>query len=362
MELKREGKRYRHKQHDSLIFTDNSYYWNSRQEKGNSIDYLVRNMGLGFVEAVKVLSGESGLGNVHSIASSLDIPATIKPDKVFELNPELINDDISKAKSYLSEVRKIDSRVIDYLVKENLLLQEKQTNNIIFPMLDENGICVGAELQGVTQKRFKGIMGDSKFGYGFNIGFGGTSLNSAVDKSSPTQTFNYALFFESAVDLISFIDYKQNIQNKSLEGCLLVSMGGLKRGVVENVLEVFGSSDFAHFDNHITSLSFATPLNSTISNISTTSPKIVLCVDNDDAGRKFKSDFEHDGIEYIDGSPDGKYKDWNEQLQAVKRRSAPIGRLLVRGMEGVGGNGGASVWFGDVVAVEKVVGVKMFYS
>ena len=40
--LKREGNRYRHKEHESLIFTENAYYWNSKQQKGNAIDYLVQ--------------------------------------------------------------------------------------------------------------------------------------------------------------------------------------------------------------------------------------------------------------------------------------------------------------------------------
>jgi len=31
-----DGKRYRHTEHDSLIFTNNAYFWNSRQDRGNS--------------------------------------------------------------------------------------------------------------------------------------------------------------------------------------------------------------------------------------------------------------------------------------------------------------------------------------
>jgi len=157
-------------------------------------------------------------------------------------------------------------------------------------MYDENNNCVGAELQGVTPKRFKGIKEDSKYGYGFNVRF------------SNDNTYDYALFFESAIDLISFMDYKKNIENKSLEKCILISMAGLKLNIVKHIIQAFECG------------------------------KIVLCVDNDSAGQKFKGDIARANIAYIDCSPDAKFKDWNEQLSAVKRRSVPVGRLLARGI------------------------------
>jgi len=134
-------------------------------------------------------------------------------------------------------------------------------------------------------------MKDSKYGYGFNVRF------------SHDNTFKYALFFESAIDLISFVDYKQNHQGKSLDGCILISMAGLKKNVVKHMLEVFKCD------------------------------KVVLCVDNDEAGRKFKNEIEGAGIDFLERSPDVKYKDWNEQLMAVKQLSIPISRLLVNGIE-----------------------------
>jgi len=160
-------------------------------------------------------------------------------------------------------------------------------------MRDEKNNAVGAELQGVTKKRFKGIMKNSKYGYGFNVRFS----NSNDDK------YDYVLFFESAIDLISFMDYKQNHQNKSLENCILVSMAGLKKNVVKHMLKVFKSD------------------------------KVVLCIDNDEAERKFKDEIEGVGVEFLQRSPDVKYKDWNEQLMVVKQLSIPVGRLLVNGIE-----------------------------
>ena len=180
VQLKREGHRHRHTEHDSLIFTKNSYYWNSRQEKGNAIDYLVRHMDMSFITAVLALTDTSQASLMPSTA----------PTKGFVLDYETLNPNNQQAKLYLNKERHIENDSIDYLIQSKLLFQDRQTNNIIFPMYDEHNICIGTELQGVTKKRFKGLMKGSKYGYGFNVRF------------SSDGAFDYALFFESAIDLI----------------------------------------------------------------------------------------------------------------------------------------------------------------
>jgi len=238
-------------------------------------------MDMSFITAVLALTGAS--------EASLTSPAA--PVKGFVLDYETLNPNNQKAKMHLNKERHIENDSIDYLIQNKLLLQDRQTNNIIFPMYDEKNICVGAELQGVTKKRFKGIMKGSKYGYGFNVRF------------SSDGVFDYALFFESAIDLISFIEYKKNYENKSLNKCILVSMAGLKANIVKHTLNAF--------DGDL---------------------RIVLCVDNDEAGTKFKNEIESIQQNYIDCTPNEKYKDWNEQLGAVKGHSIPIQRLIVRGM------------------------------
>jgi len=218
------------------------------------------------------------------------IPPTA-PAKGFVLDSATLNPNCHKARIYLNKERYIENDGIDYLIQQKLLFQDRQTNNIIFPMYDENNNCVGAELQGVTKKRFKGIMKSSKYGYGFNVSF------------SNDETFDYALFFESAIDLISFTEYKKNYENKKLSKCILVSMSGLKANVVKHTLKAFKGK-----------------------------LRIVLCVDNDEAGQRFKSEVEDIQANYIDCAPNEKYKDWSEQLTAVKGHSIPIQRLIVRGI------------------------------
>jgi hypothetical protein len=272
--LEKQGGRYRHKEHDSLTFHENSYFWNSRQEHGNAVDFLVRHMDMDFKRAVAELTefvcDERAQGNIKGA----DL---------------VINSDILKVREYLNKARNIGGSVIDYLSENELLYQEKRTNNAIFPMYDENNIEVGAELQGiVANKRFKGVKKGSKYGYGFNVRF------------SEDNTFDYALFFESAVDLISFADYKINHDEKTLKRCILVSMAGLKINILKHTLKAF-KGDL----------------------------KAVLCVDNDEAGREFINRVKRENIAFLECLPDGNFKDWNEHLTAWRNKK-PILKLIER--------------------------------
>lgn len=273
--LAKNGNRYRHKDHDSLTFTKNAYCWNSRQEHGNAIDYLYKHMNMSFVDAVAALA---------------NVPEAVREQKainMFELDNETLCYDSDKVKKYLNKNRLISHSVINYLIGNRLLFQEKRTNNAFFPIYDECNNCVGAELHGILKKRFVGAKAGNKYGYGYNI------------KQADDGTYDYILFFESAIDLISFIDYKLNHEQKTLKRCAFVSMGGLKINIVKHMTKVFGNSS-----------------------------KIVMCVDNDEAGQGFKREIENAKITYIDSSPSEEYKDWNEQLIDMKKNNKPISRLF----------------------------------
>jgi hypothetical protein len=274
--LVRSGARYRHKDHDSLVFTKNMYYWNSRQEHGNAIDYLVDYMNMTFVEAVLALI------NVPEIEKTTS-------SKIFDMSKISVLDNQDKVRRYLYKTRDISNGVINHFTENGLLLEEERTNNAIFPMYDENNSCVGAEVQGIKRKRFKGVKSGSKYGYGFNVGF------------SDDNTYDYALFFESAIDLMSFTDYKWHVDKKNLDRCLLISMAGLKTNIVKHTLETFKGD-----------------------------MRAILCVDNDTAGLAFKRELAKMKIPYAECSPAEKYKDWNDQLKGAKQK--PISRLLNRGL------------------------------
>jgi len=273
--LIRNGIRWKHKEHDSLTFTENAYYWNSRQEHGNAVDYLTKYMDMSFQDAVTALIG----------FSSVDREPVLTKD--FELGKMELSRSIDRVKRYLNKSRFVGYNVVDYLIENKLLCQEVKTNNALFLMYDENHNCVGAEAQGITLTRFKQIKAGSKYGYGFNVPF------------SDNGSFDFALFFESAIDLISFIDHKMNCKKKSLKRCLLVSMAGLKVNILKHTLKAFKG-----------------PL------------RPVICVDNDKAGAAFTKNLKEENIAFILRQPDERYKDWNEQVTAEKKDNKAILRLI----------------------------------
>jgi len=76
--LKPSGTRYKHAEHDSLIFTGNAYYWNAQNEHGNVIDFLQRYYKMGFREAVVELTSGAAINTLpppaeHKLFNFADI-------------------------------------------------------------------------------------------------------------------------------------------------------------------------------------------------------------------------------------------------------------------------------------------------
>ena len=143
--------------------------------------------------------------------------------------------------------------------------------NAVFVHKNETGEIVGGEVQGLNSfKRYKGMAagtGDTAFMY--------MPYPSKHNKSSR------AYIFESAIDLMSFYTFCND--KKKLEGSLLISMAGLKPTVPKK-LEAEGV-------------------------------KIISCVDNDEAGRKFEAENNFERSDWVKSKLDDKgFKDWNELL------------------------------------------------
>jgi len=280
--LVKDGSRYRHREHDSLVITKNAFYWNSKSAKGNTVDFLTQYMdaiglqNLKFADAVAELTGRT-----HFAQPELPKPAPFDFEKL-NLAP-----DMGRIIKYLSDTRKIDRSIIEWLIANRYLFQElipypdkktgetKEMSNAIFPIYDERCQIVGAETAGTsTCSRYKGIKTGSAFGYGYSLQAG--------------ESARFILFFESAIDLLSFINIEK-LKNKSLLGCRLVSLAGLKGNIFERTIKAMVNP--------------AVP---------------VLCVDNDSAGvefiKKIKTTFPQTKVH----RPDRLYKDWNEQLCGIK--------------------------------------------
>lgn len=265
--LKQNGQRFRHIEHESLVFTENAYYWNSHGEHGNAIDFLMKFYDMSFKEAVKELAGQQKKES-----------AQLLTEQTFSFSNIVLCSNMRRTIAYLNKSRFIDYNIIQKLIKENYIFQEEKTNNIIFPIYDESRLIVGAEVSGtLSNLRYKSVKGGTKYGYGFNISIG--------------QPLKYAIFFESAIDLISFMEIERT-KGKPLTGCLLTSIAGLKENIIEHTLKAFRGTSH--------------PL------------QAVLSVDNDEAGKNLSERLKMRNKNIIMLLPDKPYKDWNEQLRAHK--------------------------------------------
>ena len=310
--LVRNGRRYKSEVHDSLVFTDNSYFWNSKQDnknpkeyKGNAIDFLTRHMGFQFNEAVRELTGidiTNGLNAASHLIpeKGINTRAEIKkmtPLNSFSLDNLTLEKDTRRTAAYLNKTRHIDNMVIKKLFDAKYLYQQYvkhadkdnrdiEAHNILFPMYDEKGEVVGAETAGTLSyagKRFKGVEEGSKYGYGFNIIL---NLSGLFDRTAPISKL---YFFESSIDLISFIELEGKKDNL-LSNSPLVSMAGLKKAVFDNMIKNFKCENAEKY----------------------------ICVDNDTAGLNFTALIKDEDPDMKILSPIGENKDWNEQLTGMK--------------------------------------------
>lgn len=259
-------------QHGSLIIKGRSnYYWNSRSESGNAINFLQNYYNLDFKEAVlKLLEYNNIPYNPPHTKYWFKDTST---ERVFTVSTE----NIERAYGYLCKRRGIKKNIIDGLIESNHLIMVKEKDNhpnIGFRIFGPNGKESGYELHGtLDKKKFKSCISDSEGkNYGFNIKIG-----------EPHKAF----FFESAIDLLSFYQLKRDNKKLELKDVILVSLSGIKDIIIKEMKEDFNIQE------------------------------IVICVDNDPTGDRFKNRVENKGIKFDTIDVPGGFKDWNEYLLSL---------------------------------------------
>jgi hypothetical protein len=248
----------------SLRIQGNKWYRNSQGAGGNAVDFLMLYCGFSAKEAIEALA-QYTIINKKCWVKEKNINTS------FQFEPLQYAADQRRVIAYLVKTRRIPYDIVIAEIHAGLLFQEPQTGNAVFLMTDELGNITGAEVVGtITHFSFKGVKAGSGCGFGYSFG----------QKRDP----KYILFFESAVDLLSFVAISR-IRKKSLTGCLLVSLAGLKQGTVNNMLRIYHRG---------------IP---------------VLCVDNDFSGRNFISRIRMLYTDIIIRQPEPQFKDWNDQLR-----------------------------------------------
>ena len=275
-DLKKVGKEYVWKEHDSLHIKDNGpgergqWFRFSENKGGDNIGLLREYMDMSFLDAVEALTGEH-------------VDRTYTPSRTYESKPvqqtarELSlaeADNCRRVFAYLCKTRGLDYDMLSALVKEGTISQEEKTGNVLFKYYDDQGKVIGAEKVGTsTEHKFKGIATGSAGGHGFEVVHG---------------TGEKAFFFESAIDMLSYLQ----MHSKELDNCRLVSMMGVKPNIV---LDTMLRHNIA-------------PEN------------VFLCSDNDTAGNEFARRLQE---QYPDMkrivTPD-TYKDWNDMLRDIPKQ------------------------------------------
>ncbi|MCM1530411.1 MAG: toprim domain-containing protein, partial [Alistipes sp.] len=282
-DLKKAGREYVWKEHDSLHIKDNGsgergqWFRFSENKGGDNIDFLHEYMGMSFVEAVEALTGEH-------------IDRTYTPSRTYEPQPEKKKEGVLKIEeadncrrvfAYLCKTRGLDYDLISSLVKSGVIAQEEKTGNVLFKYFDENGKVIGAEKVGTsTEHKFKGIATGSAGGQGFEV------VRGSGEK---------AFFFESAIDMLSYLQMHEN----ELYNCRLVSMMGVKPNIVLDTMARHNIS----------------PEN------------VYLCSDNDTAGNEFAQRLQEKYSEMKRIVTPDIYKDWNDMLRGISKQIKEVDNI-----------------------------------
>ena len=205
--------------------------------------------------------------------------------------------DSKRALAYLSRTRGLDYSMVLDLVKQGKIAQEEKTSNVLFKYFDENQALAGVEKVGTsTEHKFKGIAAGSNSDYGFEVVRGNGEK---------------AYFFESAIDMLSFMQ-----MNKDIDNARFVSMMGVKpNAVIETLMR-----------NNIM------PENA------------YICSDNDDAGNRFADELieEFPNMNRVK-TPDN-YKDWNDMLRGIEKEVVKVADKPTKS---------DMIWFNTISALTK---------
>ena len=261
------------KEMDSIrIFNRRSWYRFSDGTGGSQIDFLRVFFGMDFVEAVKYLQDFS----FSSLTAEAEHSSYVERNKAEFVLPQPSSDNL-RAIRYLTNERMLSEKTVEKFIGEGCVYEEKKYHNIVFVGADITGTPKCAFMRGIYEKNGKSFKCDvpgSDKNYGFHM---------EVPESDTVRVY------ESAIDLMSFYDAT------SLSSDHLLALGMTADKPLERYL-----SDRKAIR------------------------KIVLCLDNDDPGRKaaekISRKYLENGYEVHNlGSPKG-YKDYNEWLVASKGR------------------------------------------
>lgn len=247
--LKKVGREYRHREHDSLVVTPGKgFYWFSKNYGSKSpINYFEHVHELDFVSATtKVLEAmnyDFSMQNIVVEKEEVSNPLYISNDFIL---PERA-DDNKRAFAYLVKTRHIDKDLVSSMMRKGIIYQSKKYNNLVFLGKDYEGNIASAFTRTTLTKTDKAswTRGDargSKKEFRFRI---------------ENRTNKIVNVFESEIDMLSYL----SMQDKYARNENYVSLGGVTDKAILKFLE--NRTDIE---------------------------EINICTDNDEAGHRFASE------------------------------------------------------------------------
>jgi len=209
---------YRLKEHDSLVISNNKWKWFSRDIGGDTLDFVTKYEGKGFKEAMEMLLGEKGREQIKEYDTN-KVEKEIK--KISEI-PEKA-DNYRRLFAYLAKTRRIDPSIIQDMINDGKLYQEKEHNNCVFLGKNKDGeIKYCLKIGTSTFKKYKGeIKGSDK---AYNV-----ELCSSQDSSK-------LYIYESIIDAMSHATMIK-IQGGNYKEHNRISLGGVADVKLEQFLK-----------------------------------------------------------------------------------------------------------------------------
>lgn len=287
------GKNYvRSLEHDSLNInlSKNTYNWYSKDEYGNPINFIQKEKELSFKEAVKYLN-EAELSKAEIVGKTTEA-------YTYDEGNFVEKDKMNASIQYLTETRAIDQSLVEQLIQQNSIKQDKR-NNTVFIWKDYQNNITGAEKVGTGQTKFKGIEAGSDVQNSFNFELG-DSKNIYI--------------FESPIDAMSYASIHKKLG-------MYVSMSGLKEQAVAGAIYNYVKK---HEDYP---------------------ERVHLCVDNDDKGEKFANKYPEkisnqngQDIQIVRDMPHDitECKDWNDVLKKSKDSTIENFKLVPEKQDSLG--------------------------
>lgn len=275
--LKAKGNSFEHMEHDSLKVTPGKgWNWFSQGKGGGPIEYLQEGpeFSYSYNEAISIIRKTMGLetGDVELIKKKSYKAPELDEKKEFKL-PER-NKDNRRVVAYLNKTRGIDYEFINRCIKRGIIYESAVYHNIVFVGADFKGTAkYASQRSSLASHSFKQDVAGSDKEYCFRIEGKG---NSGIIR-----------VFEAPIDCLSYLTLAK-MKGINCEDDTMICLGGVSTRALDRYLQESKNKSV-----------------------------IVVCTDNDEAGKKcLNTIYEKYSKDYkvIENLPKGPGKDFNEQL------------------------------------------------